>query len=375
MPKAVLLGPHPGTASFSILKYFHFFRCMLPQYLPGWHLSDDSPGLNEISTDTPAKELGSLQARWESYGRWPLHLTKVRADCVHIVDQGLAWYGEFIRGGRRLVTVHDLIGYMQWKGAFGPSATLLRKKLLLSECVRQIKRADHIVSSSHCTAAHLMSYLGISAGRITVVHNPVETSFSPLSVEEKTAARKRWFGEAEAAVIHVGQAISYKNRIGALRAFVRVKRALPAAQMFLVHGPPDREERAFLTECEEGAAIHFLPPVTRSELREFYGAADVLLFPSLYEGFGWPPLEAMACGCPVVCTTRGSLPEVVSDAALKVDDPHNYDALADAVRAILTDASAASDLRNRGFERVRHFAPEKILPQMAEVYRVLGAGA
>jgi glycosyltransferase involved in cell wall biosynthesis len=371
---AILLGPHRDTGSFSILKYFDLFRCMLPRYLPGWRLSDDCPGLAETRNGT-AGARAVLRTRWENYGQWPLRLTKIHADCVHVVDQGLAWYGEFIRGGRLLITVHDLIGYMMWKGAFGPSVTPLRKKLLFSECVRQIKRADHIVSTSQCTATDLMSFLGIPAERITVVHNPVDLNFSPLSPQEKVAARRRWFGGAEFAVIHVGQPISYKNRIGALRAFVRLKRTLPEAQMFLVHASPDTEESAFLAECNEDAAIHFLRPLTRSELREFYGAADVLLFPSLYEGFGWPPLEAMACGCPVVCTTRGSLNEVVGEAALTIGDPYDYGGLAEALRTVLCDRSASADLRNRGFERVKRFAPEKILPQMAEVYRALGARA
>jgi len=138
--------------------------------------------------------------------------------------------------------------------------------------------------------------------------------------------------------------------------------------MFLVHGGPTTEETTFLEESGSRDAIQFLPPVTRSELREFYGAADALIFPSLYEGFGWPPLEAMACGCPVVCTTKGSLGEVVADAAMTVDDPHAYDRIAQALQTVLCSDRVADDLRRRGFQRVKNFTPAKILPQMAEVY-------
>lgn len=140
--------------------------------------------------------------------------------------------------------------------------------------------------------------------------------------------------------------------------------------MFLVHGSPTADETAFLGECESRTAIRFLPAISRSELREFYGAADAMIFPSLYEGFGWPPLEAMACGCPVVCTKRGSLKEVVGNAAVTVEDPHDHSSMAAALRTILTDASSHRDLRSRGFARAKKYAPEKLLGQMAAVYKM-----
>jgi len=306
----------------------------------------------------------------ENFVIWPLHLTQVRADLVHIIDQGLVWYSAFLGRGRRLITVHDLISYMTGQGMLNLSAVPLRRRLLISECIRQIKRSHHIVCVSECTANHVLSLLGIPASRITIVPNVLPEDLFPLSTVERRAARRKWFNDAEHAVIHVGKASPYKNRIGALRAFDQMFRAMPTARMFLVHGKPDHEESAFLNECASGNAIKFLPAITRSELREFYGAADALIFPSLYEGFGWPPLEAMACGCPVVCTTRGSLKEVVGDAALTVDDPHDHASLANALQQVLQENGLIRDLRARGFDRVKLFAPEKLLGQMADVYRL-----
>ena len=364
--KAVLLGPHPRNGSISSVNYFNFHASRLPSLLPGWEVGMERPGTAE-PTGAGAGRTGTT--RWENFVLWPVRLTKVRADLIHIVDHGLAWYGAFLGGGRRLVTVHDLIAYMTGKGLLDLTTIPRRRRLLVSECIRQIRNSDHIVSVSECTAGHLVSLLGIPASKITVVPNVLDTDLFPLTCDERIDARRRWFGDAEHVVIHVGKASSYKNRIGALRAFDKLHETLPSARMFLVHGSPNREEAAFFNECGSRDAIQFRPAISRSELREFYGAADALIFPSLYEGFGWPPLEAMACGCPVVCTTRGSLKEVVGDAAITVEDPHDHCSLAADLRTILTDTACARDLRARGLARAKRFGPEKLLDQMAEVYR------
>jgi glycosyltransferase involved in cell wall biosynthesis len=364
--KAILLGPHPSNGSISTGNYYNFYSSRLPAWLPGWKVESARPGKAE--TQHP-RSPGTLRIRWENFVAWPIRLTRVRADLMHVTDQGLAWYSPFLARSRRLITVHDLIAYMTGKGLLDLGALPGRRRLLTSECIRHIRNSDHIVSVSECTAGNLVSLLGIPASRITVVPNVLDNDLYPLSPDEKTAARRQWFHDAGYVVIHVGKASSYKNRIGALRAFDKLHQTLPDARMFLVHGSPTHEESAFLAECRSRHAIEFLPAITRSELREFYGAADALIFPSLYEGFGWPPLEAMACGCPVVCTTRGSLKEVVGDAALTVQDPHDHAALAAALRKVLSEAALACDLRTRGLERVKQFAPEKLLGQMAEVYR------
>jgi glycosyltransferase involved in cell wall biosynthesis len=290
---------------------------------------------------------------------------------VHIVDQGLAWYSGFVTGGKRLITVHDLIAYMTMQGQLDLRDLPRRRQWLVSKCVQYIRSADHLVSVSECTAGHLMSQLNIPASRISVVPNVIEANLYPLTPEQRTAARAEWFGDSEYVVVHVGKVTPYKNRIGALRAFGKLHVELPGARMFLVHGSPDSEECAFLRETPAASAITFLSPIKREDLRRFYGAADVLIFPSLYEGFGWPPLEAMACGCPVVCTTRGSLREVVGEAAVTVDDPHDHRLLAEAMARVLTEDSLSRDLRSRGLERVKRYAPEDRLREMADVYRLV----
>jgi glycosyltransferase involved in cell wall biosynthesis len=230
---------------------------------------------------------------------------------------------------------------------------------------------DHLISASRHTADCLMRELQISSERITIVHNHLDESFRPLDGADRASARRRWFGDAEYVVLHVGGAAAYKNRIGALRAFVALHADLRGARMFLVHGPPVPEESAILKQSNTSAAITFLPMLSHAELVEVYGAADVFVFPSLYEGFGWPPLEAMACGCPVVSSTRASLAEVVGDAALTVDDPHDFRGLAFQMRDILKNPGTAKDLRERGYHRAQLFKPAVAAARISEIYRRL----
>jgi glycosyltransferase involved in cell wall biosynthesis len=111
-----------------------------------------------------------------------------------------------------------------------------------------------------------------------------------------------------------------------------------------------------------------LGPVDDQGLADLYNAADVLLFPSLYEGFGWPPLEAMATGLPVVCSRAGSLAEVVGDAALTAE-PEDVSGLANHVAAVLTDPSLVASLRLRGFERAKLFNWDRTAEKFEAVYR------
>jgi glycosyltransferase involved in cell wall biosynthesis len=368
---ALLLGPHPGMSSYSIANYFNFCRRQLPGALPDWRIGALAPG--DITLfDQPRLVPAARYRAWRhNYMEWPVRLRLQRAQLVHIVDQGLTWYAAFLPRCRRVATVNDLIAYLACCGKLVLDRLPVRRRPLVWASARQIRKMDHVISVSRYTADCLVRELGIPAARITVVHHHVDPCFSPLSADERRRARRRWFDSTEAAIIHVGNASAYKNRIGALKTFAVLLAKMPEARMFLVHGPPQDEERKFLTESGCARAVRFLAPLSRPELREFYGAADALIFPSVYEGFGWPPLEAMACGCPVVSTTRTSLKEVVGDAALTVDDPHDYRALAGALSALLQDSHTARDLRGRGLARAQQFAPSRALAQIAEVYRSL----
>jgi glycosyltransferase involved in cell wall biosynthesis len=170
-------------------------------------------------------------------------------------------------------------------------------------------------------------------------------------------------------VLSVGSLEPGKNRERLLQAFARL-RARGLAHTLVVAG-----QRAWRYEGEQPLAqrlgladsVRFLGHVPQADLPALYSAADLFAFPSLYEGFGLPALEAMACGTPVVASNVSAVPEVVGDAALQVS-PLDVGALADAMERLLRDERLRADLRERGLKRAAEFSWEKAARRTAEVY-------
>lgn len=366
-----LLGPYPGNSSFSIGRYFDFYRRNFSEMF-GADFAAFCPGGSLCEPEQRVSLAPRLEAWRRNYVEWPIQLTGLDSDLFHIVDQGLFWYARFLRGGKRVGTVHDLIAYFVSSGTLPLGRSSWRTSLLLRENINQLKRLDHAISVSEFTAHCLIREQLLPPDRVTVVHNHVDSRFTPPCNETRKKDRNKWFPGEEFAVIHVGRPLIYKNRLGAIRAFALLHQRMPSARMSLVNGACTDEERSFIAEARLGETIRFIPAVTNDELREIYGAADALIFPSYYEGFGWPPVEAMACGCPVVSSTRASLREVVGDAALTVEDPDDHQLLASHLTDILTSTAMANDLRARGLARVRRFSPEAALTRVTDVYRMLG---
>lgn len=267
------------------------------------------------------------------------------------------------RGLPLVLTVHDAIPWThpEWF----TRANALQQRLLVTRAAR---RADRIITVSATAKQDLVEHVGLREERIDVVHNGISGRFSPAHRDREWLAAR--FGVEGPAVLSVGTPEPRKNLPGAIAAFAGVRERVPDARLLLVGGDgwllPDLAERV----AALGDAAVVTGRVPDVDLVRLYASADCFLFPSFEEGFGLPPLEAMASGTPVVCSDRPSLPEVVGDAAV-MRGPDDAAALADAVVELLSDPERAGVLRESGIAHSAAFTWRRAAEQTRDVYRRL----
>jgi glycosyltransferase involved in cell wall biosynthesis len=237
-----------------------------------------------------------------------------------------------------------------------------------------LRRASHVITVSASTAHDVEQLLGIPPDRITPIHHGVDDRFTPAADDEKARCRAVYDLPAT-YVCYVGNTMPHKNLPRLIEAMALVVRHRPDASLMLV-GAPDKYRPAVEAAVERFGlqrAVRFLGRVPEADLPAIMSAAAVFAFPSLYEGFGLPVLEAMACGTPVVTSTRASLPEVVGDAAATVD-PLDSSGLAEQILRLIEDPGEAARLREAGLRRARAFTWRRCALEHLAVYRkVLGA--
>ena len=290
-------------------------------------------------------------------------------DLIHLPNHHLGRYGNFLRCPF-VITVHDLIRYFDLQGETSYIQPLnSRARFYLRLDYRGIKKAVHIIAVSQATRQDLVQHLGIPPERISVVYEGIDHAlFRPV------AERKFAFPY----VLFVGSEHRRKNFTGLLRAFHLLKQDPQFAELKLVKvgraGRPAAPFRAqtvqVLRELHLEKEVIFTEWVPKEDLPVYYAGAACFVLPSLYEGFGFPPLEAMACGCPVVVSHVASLPEVTGEAALTVA-PHDVQGLAQAMREVLTNDALRRSLVAKGLKRARLFTWERTAKETLQVYQTV----
>ncbi len=298
------------------------------------------------------------------FEQWPLslHTRLLGLDLIHSPD----FIPPLHNRVPAVITVHDL-------------AFLLYPNFVTEESARYyghveeaVKRASRIIAVSQSTKRDLMALLGAPEGKIHVVYEAADPLFRPLPREEaQKRLRNTGLKVPERFILFVGTIEPRKNLETLLQAYrllrdqygVTLPLVFSGAMGWLSDEVTALMKRLHLTEC-----VHFLGRTGVEQLLALYNLAAVLAHPAHYEGFGLPPLEAMACGTPVVCSNAGSLPEVTGDAALLVP-PDDVDAWAAALYRVLTDASLAQEMRAKGLTQARRFSWEKAARETLAVYQ------
>lgn len=264
-----------------------------------------------------------------------------------------------------VTTIHDL-GYLHFPGEHPPLTRLLRR---LSNRW-SARRATRVIAISGTTRDDLVRFDGIPRGRIKVVHHGCAPSFRPVRDADRIDAVRTRHGLDAPYVLFVGTLQPRKNLERLLAAFDRVAADRPHVLLALVGAAgwqPERLERA-RAAVQARDRVRRLGYVEDDDLPALLSGSLALAFPSLYEGFGLPALEAMACGTPVLTSSTSSLPEVVGDAGLLVD-PLDVGAIADGLRRLIDDADLRRDLGERGLARAARFTWERAADETLAVLR------
>jgi len=267
-----------------------------------------------------------------------------------------------------VLTVHDLIFLRQ------PQHHTRRNRLFLQLAMpRFVRAADAIIAVSQHTRRDLLELYRTPAEKIHVIHEGIDAAFAPAGADEIARVRAAYSPERP-YLLMVGTLEPRKNHAEALRTLARLKAAGFPHCLVIVGGAGWLFEpvRALVDELDLAGDVHFTGYVPAADLPPLYSGAACFLLPSLYEGFGFTVLEAMACGAPVVCSNVSSLPEVVGHAALTVS-PHDEEALLAAVQRVLQNQSLAQSLRQRGMDRAAQFQWARCAAATVEVYRETAA--
>jgi glycosyltransferase involved in cell wall biosynthesis len=268
----------------------------------------------------------------------------------------------------RVVTIHDAIPYI-----YPETSTALDRLIYRFWLPWIVRRLDAIITVSQQSKDDIVRYLPVDPQRVVVIPLAAGARYQPAPRAQIERVLDRYRIPAP-YILYVGSIEARKNLARLLEAYARLRRWSPQWRLVVVGARKWKFSPVFDTVRRLGLEPHvqFTGYVADDDLPALYSGADLFVFPSVYEGFGLPVLEAMACGTPVVTSNSSSLPEVAGDAALLVD-PLDVEAIASGMRAVLSDHALRAELRRRGLDRARQFTWERTASDTIAVYeRVLG---
>lgn len=304
---------------------------------------------------------GQLLRRMVFYPFWA---KKHASALYHVLDHSYGHLLFALPPEKTIITFHDLAPLLFPGHAMGVSGLAWRIAL------RGALRAARIITVSDFTRQELLQRFSLDPERVITIPEAVESRFHPLSMQELAAARQNYPWSGQKLLLHVGSTQPRKNLEGLIEILHCLYREGLKPQLLQVGGTPTLAQKSLIERYALQNDIHFLGKVSDDELVMLYNLAHVFVFPSLYEGFGFPTLEAMACGVPVVCSTLSSLPEVAGDAALLVHPRDTY-AFAEAVANVFTRPSLADEMKQKGFARAQAFSWRRTADETLTLYRQL----
>ncbi|MBE0428415.1 MAG: glycosyltransferase family 4 protein [Thermoleophilia bacterium] len=295
--------------------------------------------------------------------RLPLELGSERIDIYHSPrDMGLP-------SPKRvacpcLMTLHDVVLVRLARDYYSRA----HARIYESRLRKRLETADHIITVSEFSRNDILDWSGIDPDKVSVVHNGVSGKFGPVTDEAALEEVRRRYGLPRRFILSLGSTEPRKNITRAIQAYSEIRRMEPGTGLVVtgVDYSGVQPRKAFSGLPMEG--VNFSGYISDTDMPALISAAEILFFPSLYEGFGLPPLEAMACGTPVVTSNTTSIPEMVGDAAVMVD-PADVAGMAAALEMVLNSEDLRAELVKKGFERATRFSWASTAEETKKIYK------
>jgi glycosyltransferase involved in cell wall biosynthesis len=291
----------------------------------------------------------------------PLQLSRLAPSVCHFTNSVASWWTPC----PSVVTIHDTT---LWRfPRYHPRRRLLAMRPLIPQGARH---ARAIIAVSATTKRDLVRTLHVPESKVHVVYEAAAPQFRPLARDSSLESVRHKYGLPRSFILYVGTIEPRKNLVRLLRAFNLVRRQGFGSHVLALVGSRGWKDSDILATAEQlgmDGAVRVLGRVHTDDLVALYNLADLLAFPSLYEGFGLPVIEAMACGTPVVASPNGSLGEIAGSAAEFVD-PMQVESIAAGLRAVLSDVDRRAQLRAAGLEQAARFSWEATASQTRQVY-------
>jgi glycosyltransferase involved in cell wall biosynthesis len=315
----------------------------------------ERPNFRRVSLWTPSHH------RLERYSM-NVELVRLGLDVLHSPD----FIPPHRPSCRSVITVHDL-GFLLY-----PHFLTKESARYYGHIDQAVRWTDHIISVSESTKRDTVQHLGVPEDKITVVHEAANPIFRPIDRNQAREEVRNRHGVDGPYILFVSTIEPRKNVPTLIRAVWQLMESYKEeVHLVLAGGKGWLFEDAFavVEALKMDRRVHFVGRVSSEDLLSLYNAAELLAHPAFYEGFGLPPLEAMACGLPVVVSNVASLPEVVGDAGLLVD-PHNVDELTVAMWRVLTEDKLRHEMREKGLRQAGRFSWERAARETLDIYRL-----
>jgi glycosyltransferase involved in cell wall biosynthesis len=382
----LLVGNYGPDRQESMLR----FARLLETELPRWDI--------QVERLQPTPVFGRIKRGYYGVGKWLGYLDKFvlfpsqlnRAlrrrhvpSLVHICDHANAVYVRRLGNRPHLVTCHDLLAVRSARGEFPHQRVKASGRAYQRWITSGLSRAQRVACVSEATRQDLLRLTGLPSARVAVVPNGLNHPYEPLAPDALwrrwRMATKSWKSSGlqwpqDRFILHVGGNQWYKNRLGVLQVYARLRRRLESPPFLLMVGKPLTPAlRESIDSHGLADSVVVVSDVTNQDLHTFYAAAELLFFPSIIEGFGWPILEALATGCRVVTTGLAPMTEVGGEAAaytVATEAPDWEEQSVEVLASVLAEDAALRRLRvGQGWRQASRFTTDSMVEGYAEVYR------